>query len=218
MIRRPPRSTLFPYTTLFRSLLLVLLLAGAAPAATHARRGATLPFLEYQAEQAKTDGTILGPSRAFGTLAAESSAREAVRLRAGSFVEFALRAPANAVDVRYSIPDSVDGAGTTAPLEVEADGAKLATLTLTSAYGWFYGGYPFTNRPRDGGAHHLFDDTRALLGVTLRAGTKVRLVATTATVIDLADFEQVARPLAQPAGSLAVTDFGADPSGARDAT
>src|SRR3989442_11029040 len=66
MIRRPPRSTLFPYTTLFRSLLLVLLLAGAAPAATHARRGATLPFLEYQAEQAKTDGTILGPSRAFG--------------------------------------------------------------------------------------------------------------------------------------------------------
>src|SRR4051794_2281937 len=27
MIRRPPRSTLFPYTTLFRSLCLVLLLA-----------------------------------------------------------------------------------------------------------------------------------------------------------------------------------------------
>src|SRR5256885_11184172 len=26
MIRRPPRSTLFPYTTLFRSLLLLLLL------------------------------------------------------------------------------------------------------------------------------------------------------------------------------------------------
>src|SRR3712207_8124504 len=28
MIRRPPRSTLFPYTTLFRSLLLSLLVAG----------------------------------------------------------------------------------------------------------------------------------------------------------------------------------------------
>src|SRR5439155_11132686 len=79
-------------------------------------------------------------------------------------------------------------------------------------------GYPFTNRPRDGGAHHFYDDTCALLGVTLPAGTRVRLVATTATVIDLADFEQVARPLAQPAESLAVTDFGADPSGARDST
>src|SRR2546430_8557655 len=30
MIRRPPRSTLFPYTTLFRSLLAVLLLAAIA--------------------------------------------------------------------------------------------------------------------------------------------------------------------------------------------
>src|SRR2546422_4462562 len=28
MIRRPPRSTLFPYTTLFRSLLLYVLAAG----------------------------------------------------------------------------------------------------------------------------------------------------------------------------------------------
>ena len=200
------------------ALLLVLLLPAAAPAATHARRGATLPFLEYQAEAAKTDGTILGPSRAFGTLAAEASGREAVRLRAGGFVEFALRSRANAVDVRYSIPDSADGTGTTAALELQAGGAHLATLTLTSGYGWFYGGYPFTNRPRDGGAHHFYDDTRALLGVTLPAGTRVRLVATTATVIDLADFEQVARPLAQPAGSLAVTDFGADPSGARDST
>src|SRR5258707_4438571 len=28
MIRRPPRSTLFPYTTLFRSLLVVILIIG----------------------------------------------------------------------------------------------------------------------------------------------------------------------------------------------
>src|SRR3712207_3244323 len=32
MIRRPPRSTLFPYTTLFRSLLGVIVLAGVAVA------------------------------------------------------------------------------------------------------------------------------------------------------------------------------------------
>src|SRR2546425_5994259 len=30
MIRRPPRSTLFPYTTLFRSVILRLLLGGGA--------------------------------------------------------------------------------------------------------------------------------------------------------------------------------------------
>src|SRR5256885_11145427 len=33
MIRRPPRSTLFPYTTLFRSLQRVLILRGAGPPA-----------------------------------------------------------------------------------------------------------------------------------------------------------------------------------------
>src|SRR2546422_7095567 len=31
MIRRPPRSTLFPYTTLFRSLLIVLLVIWLRP-------------------------------------------------------------------------------------------------------------------------------------------------------------------------------------------
>src|SRR3989440_9449418 len=31
MIRRPPRSTLFPYTTLFRSIILGILLAIAVP-------------------------------------------------------------------------------------------------------------------------------------------------------------------------------------------
>src|SRR3712207_7798198 len=41
MIRRPPRSTLFPYTTLFRSrgaLVLHGLLAAAAPRPRHRRR------------------------------------------------------------------------------------------------------------------------------------------------------------------------------------
>src|SRR5256885_9326619 len=31
MIRRPPRSTLFPYTTLFRSLVAVMVLVAGAP-------------------------------------------------------------------------------------------------------------------------------------------------------------------------------------------
>src|SRR2546421_13039707 len=38
MIRRPPRSTLFPYTTLFRSYLAVLRCEGAGPLRT-ARHG-----------------------------------------------------------------------------------------------------------------------------------------------------------------------------------
>jgi hypothetical protein len=195
-----------------------LVLVAGGPAAPDPQRGAAVPFVEYQAEAAATDGAVLRPSRAFGTLAAEASGRQAVRLQSGQSVEFTLRAPANAVDVRYSIPDSADGTGATATLDVVVGDRRLAGLPLTSAYSWFYGGFPFTNDPRAGGAHHFYDDTRALLGTSLSEGSKVRLVATAPTVVDLADFEQVAPPLAQPSDSRAVTDFGADPTGSRDST
>jgi hypothetical protein len=191
----------------------VLVLAAGAPGAPREQRGARVPFVEYQAEAAATNGTVLGPSRAFGTLAAEASGRKAVRLQAGQYVEFALLEPANAVDVRYSVPDS-----TTGRLDVVAGGERVSQLALTSAYSWFYGGFPFTNDPHDGSAHHFYDDARALLGTTLPAGARVRLVATAPTVVDLADFELVPPPLAQPAGSVAVTAFGADPTGTRDST
>src|SRR5256885_9658971 len=45
MIRRPPRSTLFPYTTLFRSLPYPLSCSPASPGhATRARPGCTAPI------------------------------------------------------------------------------------------------------------------------------------------------------------------------------
>src|SRR5687768_17656374 len=55
MIRRPPRSTLFPYTTLFRSGVLSAASASApminkfrnAPAASCALVGAVLPWLTF---------------------------------------------------------------------------------------------------------------------------------------------------------------------------
>src|SRR3989442_15386475 len=39
MIRRPPRSTLFPYTTLFRSLACLLVLASSLPALAQSNSG-----------------------------------------------------------------------------------------------------------------------------------------------------------------------------------
>src|SRR3712207_8664394 len=42
MIRRPPRSTLFPYTTLFRSIPLVPAVARRLPACAELRDGTTV--------------------------------------------------------------------------------------------------------------------------------------------------------------------------------
>ncbi|MBE9924758.1 mycodextranase [Cellulosimicrobium cellulans] len=115
-------------------------------------RGAAVPFLEQEAENAVTTGTVIGPGRDAYTIEAESSGRSAVRLAAGQNVEFTLPADANAITVRYSIPDSPTGGGLTSPLDVSVlrQGKKVGLdrrMTLTSAYSYLYNQYPFTNDP-----------------------------------------------------------------------
>ncbi len=186
--------------------------------------GAAVPFVEQQAEDARTNGTVLGPDRAYGTLAAESMGRRSVRLQGrGKYVEFTLSRPANAVNVRYSIPDSADGAGLDATLGVRVNGAASGSLPVTSRYSWYYGQYPWTNNPADGGRRQLFDDSRIMFGRTFPAGTRVRFEVgahDTAPwyVLDVADFEQVAGPAKAPARALSVLRFGADPTGRADSS
>ena len=188
-------------------------------------RGATVPFVEQEAEDAVTNGSVIGPDRIYTHLPSEASGRRAVTLDApGEYVEFTLSKPANAMDVRYSIPDNAAGTGISAPIDLRVNGTKLKDLTFTSKYGWYYGGYPFGNSPGAGSPHHFSDETRTMFGSTLAAGTKVRVQVASTSVspsftVDLADFELVAAPIAKPAGSLdIVTDYGADPTGAADAT
>ena len=213
------------------AVLLLCLLAASAQAASTPRtiaalspsvtlgRGAAVPFDEYEAENAVTNGIAIGPDRSFTTLPAEASGRRAVRLaRVGDYVEFTLARAANAVTVRAAIPDGDTGEGYDATLGLFADDKPLGELALTSRYGWYYGSYPFSNRPADGQAHHFFDETRLLLGRLLPAGTRVRLQIRRQDraawyVIDLADFEHVPLPSARPPGAISLVDFGADPSG-----
>jgi Alpha-1,3-glucanase catalytic domain D1/NedA-like, galactose-binding domain/Alpha-1,3-glucanase catalytic domain D2 len=182
-------------------------------------RGATVPFVEYEAEAAATTGNKLAPSRTADTLASEASGRSAVTLSGGQSVEFTLTAPANAVTLHYSIPDATGGNAYTAPLAVYVNGAKSQDLTLTNKYSWFYGSYPFPNSPSNN-PHHFYDDARAMFSSTLAIGTRVRFQvdAGVTTTVDTADFESVPAPLTAPAGALSVTSFGADPTGAVDSS
>ena len=142
------------------------------PTSAHGR-GADVGFTEYSAVGSQTNGTVIGPSYNLYTLAAEAVGRTAVTLDgAGQYVQFTLARPANAVDLRYSLPDSADGSGLTAPLHVFVNGRPGADLTLTSKYTWFYGSYPFTNNPADLHGHHMYDDVRTMFGATLPPGTR----------------------------------------------
>src|SRR5690349_14693496 len=95
--------------------------------------GATLPYAEVQAEAAATNGTIIGPDRHYPGLATEAIERRAVTLSApGQYVEFTVPQKANSIVLRYSVPDSADGAGQDTPLSLYIDGKRQADLTLTS--------------------------------------------------------------------------------------
>ncbi|MEV0628591.1 glycosyl hydrolase family 28-related protein [Nonomuraea wenchangensis] len=178
--------------------------AGLDPALV-AGRGAAVDFAEQEAENAATNGTVIGPDRNAYTLPSEASGRRAVRLAPGQHVEFTLPAAADALTVRYSIPDAPGGGGLTAPLEVTVNGGDRRTMTLTSQYSWLYNQYPFSNDPdadllhpdwwitecacvpdattpppvvaKPFRPHHFYDEQRLLLGRAHRAGDRVRLTA-----------------------------------------
>src|ERR1700730_8296134 len=92
--------------------------------------GASLPFTEYEAENASNTGKLIGPDFTQGGLATEASGREAVQLTAsGQSVQFSLTSAANAFDVHYALPQGASGT-----LSVYVDGTTLSKeLNLTSA-------------------------------------------------------------------------------------
>ncbi|MFI5531973.1 glycosyl hydrolase family 28-related protein [Kitasatospora sp. NPDC051853] len=176
--------------------------AALAPALTEGR-GARVAFAEQEAESAVTTGSVIGPDRTAYTLPAEASGRKAVRLTPGQYVEFTLPAAADAITVRYSVPDAPGGGGITSPLDVTVNGKNRRTMTLTSEYSWLYNQYPFSNDPQAELLHpdwwitecgcvpsatspapvidkpfrpsHFYDEQRLLLGHRYRAGDVVRL-------------------------------------------
>jgi hypothetical protein len=125
-----------------------------------AGRGANLGIVEQEAENATTNGTILAYDPSAYTLAGEASGRQAVQLAPGQSVAFTLTQRANAMTIRYTIPDASTGGGIDAPLTISVShnnskNTHPQTITLTSKYSYLYNQYPFTNDPN---ADLLFPD------------------------------------------------------------
>jgi len=151
----------------------------------------------------------------------ESARQRCVKLGAGEYVEFTVAAPANAMVVRYCLPDSEDGEGIDSTLSLYRNGKLLRKVPITSRFTWRYGDYPFTNDPKAGRPRNFYDEVR-LKGLTLAQGDVVRLQMPGGhapyCIVDLVDLENIAPPLLRPANSLSVRDFGAAGTGLSDDT
>ncbi|SEO08835.1 Carbohydrate binding module (family 6) [Duganella sp. CF517] len=194
---------------------------GVENGAPMAARGATLAYQEYEAEDGATNGVVSGPSRDYLTVEGQSSGRRLVSLQStGARVEWTATQAANALVVRYSMPDAAAGGGTDATLSLYVDGVKVRTLALSSRYAWNYGAFPYSDDPAQGGATHFYDESR-FTGLAIAKGARVRLqkdAGDTAAYykIDLIDLERIDAPLAMPAGFVDIRDFGARADDAGD--
>jgi hypothetical protein len=210
-------------TTIPLLLRLALILAGAVCSSrVRAGVGADLPWTTYEAEAMKSTGLVLGPKYDPNRVETEASGQKCVKLvAAGEFVEFPAAAAANALVIRYSLPDAKAGGGTSTSLVLFINGTEVRTLSLTSRYSWLYGNYPFSNRPTEGKPRNFYDELR-VKDLSIAKGDVIRLQRAAADVayciVDLVDLENVPAALVAPANALCILDFGAGGKGGTDDT
>jgi len=207
-------------TAMLHRLAMILSFA-ASLYSVQASRGAVTPWTTYEAEDMTTTGVRLGPNSEPNRVETESSGRKCVKLAAaGQFVEFIAKEAANAIVVRYSMPDSQDGKGIDSTLGLYQNGKRVHRLPVTSRYSWLYGHYPFTNNPQAGTPRNFYDEVR-LKDLSIAKGDVLRLqkdAGDTAPycIIDLVDLENIAPPLGPPPSSIAITDARCGASGTGD--
>ena len=144
------------------------------------------PYIRYEAESENPNisdyqASILAPTDDQRQLQSEASNQTAMQLLAkGNFIEWVTTADANALTIRFSLPDSNDGKGTKGQLAVSVNNKPIDTLTIDSYWAWQYtlkngGNYP-DNQPADNKfARMRFDETHILLSQPITAGSNIRL-------------------------------------------
>ncbi|MFF1815890.1 glycosyl hydrolase family 28-related protein [Kribbella sp. NPDC058245] len=225
-----------------RLLVCALLLAAQSVAVGNQARaatqavGATLPFSTIEAESGTLGGTAtirrITPGTAVptsATLELEASGYAYADLRSTGdsiAIRNTTNISANTLVVRASLPDAPNGGGITAPINLYVNGVLRQAITLSSTQAWNYRNS--TTNPDDphggGQAIFLYNEFPVwVTGAPIAPGSSISLRKDTNSTapsyaIDSVDFENVAPALTQPANSLSVISYGADPTTAKDST
>ena len=191
--------------------------------------GASVPFTEYEAEA----GTLAGGASVVSLLSPPTPDRSSPQLEASgrAYVQLAGKDQSvswtnntdksfTAINVRFSIPDAVEGGGTNATLDLFVNGTFRQALHLTSKQTWLYQSSVLQDGmskvPAPGLSPHIFfDETHVFIqGDPVSPGSTIMLQPDPTDLaafywIDLIDLETPSAPLSKPADFLSITDFGA---------
>jgi len=203
--------------------LVLILILNILICSAQGKRGAVIQWTTYEAENMNTTGTVMRPKYGPYQVETESSGQKCVRLsNKGQFVEFTSSGSDNSMVIRYSLPDSREGNGTTSTLAIFINGTVVQHSKISSRYAWLYGKYPFTNNPAAGTPRHFYDEIR-IIGLKITKGDVIKIQRDDQKedeakycIVDLVDLEDVAPPRTQPSNSLSIIDKsfgGADTTG-----
>lgn len=144
------------------------------------------PYLRYEAEEGACDGQLKflnkpGRYRCSLIQTEASNSRAASLVKTGDYVEWTADADANAMTLRFSLPDGDNGEGRKTTLALYADGTKMCDIALDSywAWQWMYQNwiYPDNTPATDGKFSRMrYDEVNVLLPGTIRKDSKFRLV------------------------------------------
>ena len=182
--------------------------------------GAKLGYTTYEAEQGELKNGIVKnapSSEAEHATAREASGQAYVDLPTNASVSFIAQADANAVTIRYTVPDGESG-----KVEVKVNNTVIGTLDLSSKSNWQYLDN-YTYHPNDDIKVHdtpaadrlarfQFDEVSQLFkDAHINKGDTVTItnLDSTPVGIDLVDLEKAPDAIRQPENSVSITDFGA---------
>ena len=184
--------------------------------------GAKMPYTTHEAENATIEnGATIQQSTDMESTAVEATNQTYVELpKKDAAVTFNVTEPANALNVRYTIPDGASG-----QLDVQVNGSSVGNLDLSSHSAWQYlkGDHEYDQVVDGSSARFRFDETRLLLkDIQLKSGDKISLVKkkddNVTYGIDFIELEQAPAPVAQGENSISIVDKGASANDDSDDT
>ncbi len=190
--------------------------------------GASTPFTTYEAEAGTLGGgasvvaLTAPPTTQFSSPQLEASGHAYVQLTATNHsVTWTNNTGHNvtAINIRASIPNTSDGKGQTATLDLYVNGGMRQSITLSSKQTWVYesaSNYDgMSHDPASGNAHVFWEEAHAFIsGAAVSPGNTIMLRKDAVNAaafywIDCIDIEQPPAALSQSANSLSITSYGA---------